>query len=244
MKILITGASSGIGFLTGCVLVSRGHEVFMTTRTEEEAKNLEEKTDKLSLAVKIFKMDVTSKMDCEKISNLDLDVLFLHAGVGYTGLLENIDIDLLRNNFEVNVFSNLELIQKFMKSSSKSKKVVMTSSLLASHSCPFFGSYVMTKTTIEMMMKILRRENIFNDNCFITIRPGAYHTGFNQYMILSGEKSLLSDKTQNILNTIFAMIEERDIRSIVYKTVLAIERGNKKVYSAPLWQSVLSKLTF
>ena len=242
MKILITGASSGIGFLTGIVLGERGHEVYMTTKTLEEEKNLKEKIKKLDLNIKVFKLDITGDQD--KINSLDLDVLFLHAGVGYTGLLENIDLNLVRDNFEINVFANLSMIQTFLKSNNKPKKVIMTSSLIAKHSYPFFGSYIMTKSCIELMMKILRVENSFNNNKFIVIKPGAYHTGFNQFMILSGEKSNLNLKIRNVLNRLFLFIEEKDIRSIVYKIILAIEKSDHNTYSAPFIQTLLSKLTF
>lgn len=244
MKILITGASSGIGFLTGCVLIERGHDVYMTTKTDEELKTLNDKLSYLDIYSNTFKLDVTSSQDRQKIKELDLDCLFLHAGVGYTGLLENIDINLVKDNFEVNVFSNLMLIQEYLKTGSNPKKVVMTSSLLANHSLPFFGSYVMTKTTIDIMIKTLRRENFFSDNKFILIKPGAYHTGYNQYMILSGEKSGMNPDTMKILNKMFLLIEKKSLNDIVYKIVLAIEKGNKNIYTAPFIQTFLSKLTF
>ncbi len=242
MKILITGASSGIGFLSGCVLASRGHNVYMTTKTEEEAKVLREKIDYLQLNVNIFKLDIT--VEYKKIEELDLDVLFLHAGVGYTGLLKDIDINLLKDNFEVNVFSNLRMIQTYLNNQSPdNKRVVMTSSLLANHSYPFFGSYIMSKTCIEMMMNILRKEEVFTPNQFIVIRPGAYHTGFNQYMILSGEKSGMSYQLRCLINRLFLILEKKNLNSIVCEVVEAIEKGNRKIYSAPKIQAFLSKLT-
>lgn len=242
MRILITGASSGIAFLTGCVLSDRGHFVYMTCKTDTEVKELEKKLDYLNLSAKVFKLDITSKEDQDKIKDIDIDVLFLHAGVGYTGTLKDIDIELIKDNFEVNVFSNLQLIQLFLKHDNSPKKVIMTSSLLANHALPFFGSYVMTKTAIEIMMKTLHRENLFNDDKFIVIRPGAYQTGFNQYMILSGEKNKLSFKQQKILNDLFSFIEYKKLNSIVCKIVLAIEKGNRNIYSAPLSQTIFMKI--
>lgn len=242
MKILITGASSGIAFLTGCVLIDRGHFVYMTCKTDVEVEELNKKLDYLNLSAKVLKLDITLKEERDKIKDIDIDVLFLHAGVGYTGLLKEIDIDTVKDNFEVNVFSNLKLIQLFLKRDNSPKKVIMTSSLLANHALPFFGSYVMTKTTIEIMMKTLRRENLFNDSKFIVIRPGAHKTGFNQYMILSGEKNKLSFKERKILNDIFAFIEYKKLNSIVCKIILAIEKGNKNIYSAPLSQTIFMKI--
>ncbi len=239
MKVLITGGSSGIGFLTGCVLASRGHDVIFTVKTNNEVSNLKEKISFLDLSISVLKLDITNREDIDNIQKdlLDFDVLFLHAGIGNIGLLSNIDIQLVKETFNVNVFSNLELIQKFLVGDNK--RVIMMSSLLANKSLPFFSSYSMSKSCIDIMVKTLRKENIFNNNEFILIKPGAYHTGFNQYMILSGQKSNLEDSTIDILNKLFLIIEEYNLNSIVTEIVMAIERGNKKCYYAPFWQKVL-----
>lgn len=239
MKVLITGGSSGIGFLTGCVLSSRGHEVILTTKTDLEVESVKKKVSLLDLPISVLKLDITNDLDIDKITDIliDIDVLFLHAGIGNTGLLSNMDIDLIKEMFEINLFSNLKLIQKFLKGTDN-KKVVMTSSLLAGKSIPFFSSYSMTKSCIDIMIKTLRKENIFNNNKFILIKPGAYHTGFNQYMILSGEKNNLSNDIMSSLNKLFLCLEEKELNSIIYKIVIAIEKGTCCCYSAPFYQSL------
>lgn len=239
MKILITGATSGIGFLTGCVLVARGHDVIFTCKTLDEVENVKNKLNILGLNASVLKLDVTDKNDRERINTLDLDVLFLHAGVGYTGLLKDIDVGLVRESYEVNVFSSLEMIQLFFKNESKPKKVVLTSSLFSGHACPFFGSYIMTKTSIDLMAKILKNESIFSDDRIVLVKPGAYHTGFNQYLLLSGEKSGVDAMIISLLNKIFLFVEEKDINSIVCKIVYAIERGTCFKYSSPFFQNLL-----
>ena len=237
LKVLITGGAGGIGFLTGCVLASRGHNVILTVKTKKEVLSLKEKIRVLDLSILVVKLDITNNIDIDNVTSLlgDIDVLFLHAGVGSIGLLNDIDINQIRNVFEVNVFSNLKLIQLFLKSGNN-KKIVMTSSLLSGKSLPFFSPYSMSKSCIDIMVKTLRKENIFNDNTFILIKPGAYHTGFNQYMILSGEKSDISDNALLILNKLFLYLEEKDFKSIVYKIVIAIEKGCNTTYYCPFWQ--------
>ena len=239
MKILITGGSSGIGFLTGCVLASRGHDVILTTKTNLELEKVKEKITLLGLNILVVKVDITEEDDVKNIMDYlsSSDVLFLHAGVGNIGMLSNMPINLIKDIFDVNVFSNLNLIQKFLINDKK--KVVMTSSLLAGKSIPFFSGYSMSKKCIDMMMKTLKRENIFNDHQFVLIKPGAYHTGFNQHMVLTGEKSGLSSEILIILNKVFLLMEEKELNSIVYKIVIAIEKGKSFKYSAPFYQSFL-----
>lgn len=238
MKILITGASSGIGFLTGCVLSERGHDVVLTTKTDLEAKLLKQKVSKLELNIFVVKFDITNDNDLLEVKELfeSIDVLFLHAGVGNIGLLSDMNLDLIKESFEVNVFSNLKIIQEFIKYDNK--KVVMTSSLLSNTTFPFFGVYSMTKNCIDIIIKTLRKENIFNNNKFVLVKPGAYHTGFNQNMVLSLEKSNVDPIIVSLLNKLFLFIEEKDIKSVVYKNVMAIEKG-QGCYSVPLNQAFI-----
>ena len=100
MKVLITGARSGIGFLTGITLASRGHFVYMTTHTRKEAQRLKEITDELGLKVIVFKLDITNNEDCELVDNLDIDVLINHAGMGVGGSILDVPINDMRNNFD------------------------------------------------------------------------------------------------------------------------------------------------
>lgn len=240
MNILITGASGGIGFLTGLVLGSRNHNVYMCTKTYEEEKKLKEKVKYLNLDINVLKLDVTNKDDRELINNLDLDCIFLHAGVGYTGLLKDIDIDLVRDNFEVNVFSNMELIKIFLnKNEELPKKVVVTSSLFSNHACPYFGSYILSKSCIDLMMKIYKNENILSNNKFILIKPGAYHTGFNQYLALTGEKNGVNKELVSLFEKLFYLSESKDITSIVVDIVYAIEKSTCFKYSKPFIQTLL-----
>lgn len=240
MNVLITGASSGIGFLTGIVLSSRGHNVYMSTRTSEEERILKDKVKYLELDIKTLKLDITVENDRDSLKELDIDCLFLHAGVGNLGLLKDIDINLFRDNFEVNLFSNLEMIKIFLnKNPDQEKKIVVTSSLFTNHACPYFGSYILSKSALELMIKIFKNESCLSNNKFILIKPGAYHTGFNQHLLLTGEKSNVNDNILSLLNKIFLKIEEKELNSIVTEIVYAIEKATCFKYSKPFLQSFL-----
>ena len=84
MRILITGASSGIGYKLGKELIKKGHTVYLTTHTDKElvtlkAKLLEERLDALS-----FKMDITTK-DINLVDKLKIDCLINNASIGIGG---------------------------------------------------------------------------------------------------------------------------------------------------------------
>ena len=112
MKVLITGSSSGIAFLTGITLSSRGHFVYMTTHTKEEAHHLKEKVDALGLKIMVFKLDITDNEDRKILNNLDIDILINNAGVGVGGSVLDLDMDDIRRNFEVNYFSSYDIVRR------------------------------------------------------------------------------------------------------------------------------------
>jgi len=112
MKILITGARSGIAFLTGITLASRGHLVYMTTHTNKEKEKLEEITKELGLNVIVFKLDITNVDDRNLLDYLEIDVLINHAGIGVGGSLLDVSIEDMRKNFEVNYFCSYDIVKR------------------------------------------------------------------------------------------------------------------------------------
>ena len=89
------------------------------------------------------------------------------------------------------------------------------------------------------MIKIFKNESYLSNNKFILIKPGAYHTGFNQYLLLTGEKNKVNEGVISLINKVFYFIEEKELNSIVTEIVYAIEKGTCFKYSKPFWQDLL-----
>ena len=90
-----------------------------------------------------LKLDITSAADRAKVAPLNLDVLMNNAGVGYSGSLAEVDVDLCRKNMEVNVFSSLELTQAAIGGMIERKKgtIMFVSSIGGRIAFPFVGPY-------------------------------------------------------------------------------------------------------
>lgn len=256
MKVLITGASGGIAFLTGITLASRDHEVIMTTHNEEQLNNLNMKLKSLNLNIKTFKLDITNKDDVSKFEFQDIDVLINHAGIGIGGSIIDLEIEDLRRNFEVNFFASYNLAKTFCiekLNDKRAAKLIITSSIAGSIPFEFLGSYCSSKSAITMMARCLRKElDIINSNISVSvIEPGAYATGFNEVMIDTidlniKENSPFFDSKEYVYNEVnnkFKLIEKKSINSIVYQVVKAVEdKNNKFIYSAPLSQRIIKKI--
>ena len=252
MKILITGASSGIGYEVARKLCLKGHDVTITAHT---VKELNEFNKKNYLKIKSIKMDVTDKRDRDKLKKLNIDCLINHVGIGEGGSISEINMNKVRENFEVNVFSNFEIVQLFLKKMIKKNKgkILITSSLLGIIPFNFLGVYSATKASIIALTTSLKNElDLLNNNIQIKlIEPGAYHTGFNQVMLNNKYKWMeknsyfkhLIPMIQEKENKIFNFLEQKDLDSIVNKIVEAVEiNSNKFIYRAPIFQTIGVKL--
>ena len=102
--ILITGASSGIGYDTATRLAKQGHKVYGAARRMDKMLTLKE------LGITPIKMDVTDDISMVDGVNAILekegriDVLVNNAGYGYLGAAENVSMEEARRQIEVNVF--------------------------------------------------------------------------------------------------------------------------------------------
>lgn len=238
MKILITGATSGIGNTLAHVLAYRGHKVYATCHTQSE---LNRKKNENNLT--FVKLDLLNEEAYKIVDEIGFDVIICHAGVGYGGaFLEN--MDKLKENFDVNVFAPFSLVQRYIascKKNNKKGKVLITSSLAGYLPIPYLASYTSTKASLSILARTLRYE-LFLSKTPVQIKlilPGAYYTGYNQTML----NGIDNEKVYQTMYKIFSCIEKKNLRSIVNKMVCATEDNSCRfVYSAPFCQTLMAKL--
>lgn len=95
MRILITGAASGIGYELGKKLSKRRHTVYLTTHTTKQLLRLKEKIKRDNINVLCFKMDIETD-DINLVDKIKLDCLVNHAGIGIGGSILYMNIDNLK----------------------------------------------------------------------------------------------------------------------------------------------------
>lgn len=253
MNILITGAASGIGYNVGMNFAKKGYNVFFSVETDKQLEVLREKLENDKLHIGSFKLDVKDKEDREKLKNMDIDILVSNAAIGIGGSILEADMNDVRENYEVNVFSNFEVVQIVLNNmlNKNSGKIVIMSSMIANIPIPFLGIYASTKASISMLGNCLRKEiKLINNNVdIILIEPGIYKTGFNKVMLDSkydNTNSRFKELNNSIMvleNEILNFVGCKDLSSISKKIVKASLSNNpKSIYRAPLLQNILIKL--
>lgn len=176
--ILITGASSGIGFDAAKTLARQGHTVYAAARRVEKMEPLQ--ID----GVKVIRMDVTDSASmAEGVKTvLDaegrIDVLVNNAGYGYFGAVENVTMEEARRQVEVNVFGLAELCKLVLPVMRKqgSGRIINTSSIAGKMVLPFGAWYHVSKFSVEALSDALRMEMRPFGVDVVLIEPGGIKT--------------------------------------------------------------------
>jgi short-subunit dehydrogenase len=245
--ILITGAGSGIGKDSAFALTARGHRVLATTQTQAQAQALSLEAQNKGVPLEVFKLDITLASDRQLIEPYAIDVLVNNAGMGESGSLAEVDMQRVRQIFEVNLFCTLELTQVALSGMIRREKgtVLLVSSIAGRVPMPFLMPYSMSKFALSAAGAGLRAEmDQLQKNIHISlIEPGAIHTGFNQAMTDSkyawmGSSSYFAHQAEKMRkkeHATFKFLEARSTQGIVKQIVKACEANRPKLRYVSPW---------
>ena len=178
--ILLTGASSGIGFDTATALAQQGHKVYAAARRVEMIEPLR------PLGVVPLKMDVTDEASMQSAVQtlLDaeghIDVLINNAGYGYFGAVENVSMEDAKRQLEVNVFGLARLCQLVLPTMRQQGKgrIINTSSVAGKSVLYYGGWYHVSKYSVEALSDAMRMELKPFGIDVVMIEPGAIQTAW------------------------------------------------------------------
>jgi len=162
--ILVTGASSGIGWATSLELAEQGWRVFAAVRKEKDAKKLR---DASAYKVTPILMDIVDYESVKRgareieamLDGIGLDALFNNAGISVQGPAEIIPIEMFEQQIRVNVFGHLFVTQTFLPLIRRARgRIVFTSSESGRVTLPLMAPYSASKFALEAVANALRIE--------------------------------------------------------------------------------------
>jgi NAD(P)-dependent dehydrogenase (short-subunit alcohol dehydrogenase family) len=186
--VVVTGASTGIGFAACRVLTQRGFRVFGSVRSQADAQRLKEQLGEAYVPL-IF--DVTDPGSVGKaavqvkqvIGRNRLTGLVNNAGIAVPGPLAYLPLERLRLQLEVNLFGLHTVTQAFLPLLGTESdlvgqpgRIVNISSVSGKLAAPFLGAYAASKFGLEGYSDVLRREMMLFGIKVIVIEPGAVVT--------------------------------------------------------------------
>ncbi|MGY6522257.1 MAG: SDR family NAD(P)-dependent oxidoreductase [Mongoliitalea sp.] len=197
-KILVTGASSGIGRATAINAASDGADVIFVGRNEERLQHalLEGNTKEGSL---YWAGDLTDEANLDRLcsESFALDGLVLNAGIVKTlpvSFIKSADLDLL---FDVNVKSAILLVQKLLKAKkiNKGASIVFVSSISTVKATVGNSMYNATKGALNAFARSLALELAPKN-----IRVNAVLPGFVKTNLLGNDTVENEDFKKHVVN--------------------------------------------
>ena len=190
--VLITGASSGFGYVTALYLAERGHRVIGTSRSLSRLSKLQDRANKDNLQITPVELDINSDEAVGEATPTlidrygPIDVLVNNAGYGLWGPLESLTVEELKTQYETNVFAVHRMTNAVLPNmiERRSGIVINISSVLGRLGTPFNGAYSSSKFALEGMSEALRTELLPFGVRVVLVEPGLFRTEFQNNQIV------------------------------------------------------------
>ncbi|MEO1039151.1 MAG: SDR family oxidoreductase [Pseudomonadota bacterium] len=184
--VLITGASTGIGYAAAQRLASAGWRVFAGVRKQSDADRVAE----IEGVTPVF-VDVTDGESVasgaaavrDALSGRRLNGLVNNAGVAVAGPLLHLPIEEMERQLDINVTGQLRVTQAFVplmidgdNPSGTQGRIVNMSSVAGLNAAPLVTPYACSKFALEAFTQGLRREMALYEIDVVAINPGPIAT--------------------------------------------------------------------
>jgi len=208
--ILITGCSTGIGYRTAIMLKEQGYRVIASARKEADVARLIQEgfeTVQLDLADSnsiINAVKEVTEMTCGK-----LDGLFNNGAFGQAGAVEDLSREVLRAQFETNLFGTHELTNLIipLMRAQGGGRIIYNSSVLGFVAMSYRGAYNASKYALEGLVDTLRLE-LKGSNIYLSlIEPGPISSDFRKNAFASYQKNI--DSKNSVHKETYLAMEAR-----------------------------------
>jgi short-subunit dehydrogenase len=195
-RILISGASSGIGHAVAEAAAHAGMRVFITGRSETALKELAGTLAERGHDVASETADITLLADRERLFHAvvdrfgGLDILLNNAGIGAQGAFTDSSTDVLRQVMEVNFFAHAEMVRHALPILKKGQQpaIVQVASMCGRRSMPFWSEYSASKFAICGLLEALRAELVRYGISVLLILPGVTSTNLGRNLLQTDGK--------------------------------------------------------
>tara|TARA_B100000530_G_scaffold336704_1_gene292297 strand:- start:2091 stop:2861 length:771 start_codon:yes stop_codon:yes gene_type:complete len=185
--LIITGASSGIGYATAKLFQEDGYQVINLSRSKINLKNATHLTADLSK--KDWSNEVSKKLSLILTDSSEISLIH-NASMMQSDNVENIDIDNLRDIYEVNLVAPAilnKIIIPYMKNGSS---ILYVGSTLSEKAVPQMSSYVTSKHGMIGLMRSTCQDLFGRYIHTACICPGATETEMLQEYVQGNQEAL------------------------------------------------------
>ena len=177
--VLVIGGNSGIGLACVTAFAAEGAQVVLTGRNPQTLRAAADSIEPNGLAIRA---DITDLAQHENVTRAvvdrfgHLDVLFVSAGGGGVGAIEEVTPELWDSAFAVNLKGAYFLIQKSLPLMRPGSSIVLTSSLAARKTLPGLSVYSAAKAAVSSLARTLGAELVGRGIRVNVVTPGPIDT--------------------------------------------------------------------
>ena len=242
-NVLITGATSGIGYELAKIFAENKYNLIISARNKNMMESIKiDFEKKYGIKVSIFEKDLSQKNSAAelfnegKTENIQVDILINNAGAGYVGEFLKEDLEKDESIMELNMDSLTILTKLFAKEMVKrrSGKILNVASTGAYHPGPYTAVYYATKAYVLSFTEALAVELKPYNVKVSALCPGATKTNFSKnagkkdnptamkpsYVAKKAYKGLMKNKTTIIPGLqykVFVMLPRKLVTPLIGK---------------------------
>lgn len=241
-KIVILGISSGIGKSLALQFYKKGFEVIGTYNSKKNLNKVEYQNYNL---ININALNLKKKGLSElKKKSRRWDILISCFGIiEPVGKIFDLDIKKIKKNFEINFFSNLEILKIILETRNKKSNIFLFSGSGSNGPAAGLSSYTLSKLLLIKLSELISDE--YKDINCVTIGPGYIDTKIHQQLIKNKKKAkkaykkYLSLKQYNDKSDPFKNIYDLILKCIKYPK---LTRGRNFSSKYDKWKNNFSQL--
>ncbi|MBE9128138.1 MULTISPECIES: SDR family oxidoreductase [unclassified Coleofasciculus] len=183
-RVLITGASSGIGKATALAFAKAGIDVALVSRSQDKLETVAAAAREIGVKAKAFALDlakvdqVKAGMEAIAAEFAPIDILINNAGMGYTGSVMETSLSDWQQVIELNLTSVFQCIQGILPAMRQQGRgtIINVASIAGQQPFPGWGAYSVSKAGVIALSKTLAAEERSHGIRVITICPGTVNT--------------------------------------------------------------------
>lgn len=187
-KVLITGATSGIGYEFAKIFINKNYELILVGRNEDKLRKLSDLADQNNVKAFTYKIDLSLSESVDKLYEFTknkigiIDILINNAGIGFNGEFNEIEWEKHLDIINLNIVSLTKLTKLYSDEMVKrgSGKILNVASTGAYQPGPLIAIYYASKSYVLSFSEALREEVKEKGVEVVTLCPGATKTNFSK----------------------------------------------------------------
>lgn len=186
--VLITGASSGIGYELAKLFSDDGYNLILVARSLSNLKKVKEELNRSNIDIQILNLDLSKTGECDKLinfiesNNLCVEVLVNNAGIGSFGQFSDIKWEVEENLININIKAGTKITKYFLSKfiERKSGGILNVASTAAFAAGPKMATYYGSKSYVLNLTEAIHEEVKGLGVKVSCLCPGPVRTSFQE----------------------------------------------------------------